>query len=100
MATRKTHSNAKAIVAKGLKEIMELMKDENNVDQVKERLIELNEAFHFKFVLNQVEKLEENVELWCAVIEASGFARSLEIYPEDSVSNVGSSHVAMKKICM
>ena len=117
MATRKTRGNAKAIVTKRIKEIVELMKDEINVDQVKERLIQLNEAFqdlqilhdayhsllktkesiedssrYFEFVLNQVETLEENVELWCTGIEASGFARSLEIHPEDSVSNVGSAH--------
>ena len=115
MATRKTRGNAKAIVTKRIREIMDLMTDENNFELVKERMAELNEAFrdfqtlhdafhsvlkdeeaieessmYFNLVSQQVQQLEENLELWSAGIEASRSLRSFEVKPEDSISNVGS----------
>ena len=91
------------------------MTDEENVDEVMRKSTELeealrkfqeaHEAFHcceetpaaieksgnyYASVLNQVEQLQVNVDIWLAGIEASKLTRSLEIHPEDRVSNVGS----------
>ena len=115
MEAKKARSSAKSVVTKKIKEISGLMTDEENVDEVMRKSTELEEAFkkfqeaheafhcrvetpaaieksgnYYASVLNQVEQLQVNVDIWLAGIEASKLTRSLEIHPEDSVSNVGS----------
>ena len=45
----------------------------------------------YELVSDQIKQLQENIELWLTGIEASEQVKSLDIRPEDSVSNVGST---------
>ena len=112
METRKARSSAKGIVTKKIKEISGLMTDESNADEVLKKSAELEQAFkkfqevheafhrqledpepigefgnYYQSVLNKVEQLQENVDVWLAGVEASRLLRSYEINPEDSISN-------------
>jgi len=112
METKKARSSAKSIVTKKIKEISGLMTDGSNTDEVLKRSAELEQAFkkfqeaheafhrqledpdsisesgnYYQSVLNKVEQLQENVEVWLAGVEASRLIRSCEINPEDSISN-------------
>ena len=112
METKKARSSAKSIVTKKIKEISGLMTDEGNADEVLKKSAELEQAFkkfqeaheafhrqledpdsisesgnYYQSVLNKVEQLQENVDVWLAGVEASRLIRSFEINPEDSISN-------------
>ena len=112
METKKAHSSAKSIVTKKIKEISGLMTDESNAEEVLKKSTELERAFkkfqevhkafhgqledpdvisesrkYYQSVLNKVEQLQENVDIWLAGVEASRLLRSCEINPEDSISN-------------
>ena len=90
------------------------MTDESNVDEVNRKSGELLEAFdkfqaihesfhkelidaesvreskkYYHLVSGQVDLLLENLEIWLTGIEATRVMSSLEINPDDSVSNVG-----------
>ncbi|KAJ7381310.1 hypothetical protein OS493_001431 [Desmophyllum pertusum] len=119
METKKARSSAKGIVTKKIKEISGLMTDETNVNEVIRKSAELEEAFkkfqevheeihsqleeleaieesgnYYELVLDQVKQLQENIDLWLAGVEASRLAKSFDVNPEDSVSNIGSSSSA------
>ena len=112
METKKARSSAKGIVTKKIKEISGLMTEESNADEVVKKSAELEQAFkkfqevheafhrqledpepigesgnYYQSVLNEVEQLQENVDVWLAGVEASWLLRSYEIHPEDSISN-------------
>ena len=112
METKKARSSAKSIVTKKIKEISSLMTVESNADEVLKKSAELEQAFkkfqeaheafhrqledpdpisesrnYYQSVLNKVEELQENVDIWLAGVEASRLLRSCEINPEDSISN-------------
>lgn len=118
METKKARSSAKGIVTKKIKEISGLMTDETNVNEVIRKSAELEEAFkkfqeaheeihsqleeleaieesgnYYELVLDQVKQLQENIDLWLAGVEASRLAKSFDVNPEDSVSNIGSRSV-------
>ena len=124
METKKARSSAKGIVTKRIEEISGLMTDESNVDEVMKKLDELEEVFkkfqeghetshshledpdsieesrnYYESVLNQVEELQENVDLWLAGVEGSRLIRSFEINPEDSISIVSSRSVMSRSSC-
>ena len=75
------------------------MTDESNADEVLKKSAELEQAQledaelisesgnYYQSVLNKVEQLQENVDIWLAGLEASRLLRSCEINPEDSTSN-------------
>ena len=121
MEAKKARSSAKSVVTKKIKEISGLMTDEENVDEVMRKSTELEEAFrkfqeaheafhcrvetsgaieksdnYYASVLDQVEQLQVNVDIWLTEIKASKLTRSLEMHPEDSVSNVGSHSVVSR----
>ena len=106
METRKARSSAKGIVTKKIKEISGLMTDEGNADEVLKKSAELEQAFkkfqgaheafhrqledpepigesgnYYQSVLNKVEQLHENVDVWLVGVEASRLLRSCEINP-------------------
>ena len=112
METKKACSRAKGIVTKKIKEISGLMTEESNADEVIKRSFELEQAFkkfqqahkafhsqledpevigesgnYYESVLDEVEQLQENVDVWLAGVEASRLVRSYEINPEGSISN-------------
>ena len=114
MATKKARSSAKAVITTKINEIIALMTDEGNVEEVNRKSSELleasdkfqaiHEAFHtelidaesvresekyYQLVSEEVELLLENLEIWLTGIEATRAVSSLEIRPEDSISNVG-----------
>lgn len=90
------------------------MTDESNVDEVMKGSIELektfkkfqgaHEAFHsyledplaieessnyYELIYQQVDRLQQNVDIWLAGIRASNFMKSFDVNSEDSMSNVG-----------
>ena len=112
MEAKKARSSAKGIVTKKIKEISGLMTEESNADEVIKKSAELEQAFkkfqeaheafhsqledpepirestnYYELVLNEVEQLQENVDVWLAGVEASWLLRSYDINPEDSISN-------------
>ena len=113
MATKKARSSAKAVVTRKINEIIALMTDEGNVEEVNKKSGELLEAFdkfqaihetfhkelidaesvrksekYYQLVSGQVDLLLENLEIWLTGIEATRAMSSIEVRPEDSVSNV------------
>ena len=114
MATKKARSSAKAVVTRKINEIIALMTDEGNVEEVNKKSGELLEAFdkfqaiheafhkelmdaesvresekYYQLVSGQVDLLLENLEIWLTGIEATRAVSSIEVRPEDSISNVG-----------
>ena len=112
METKKACTSAKGVVTKKIKEISGLTTDESNADEVLKKSAELEQAFkkfeeahevfhrqledpepigesrnYYQSVLNKVEQLQENVDIWLAGVEDSRLLRSCEINPEDSISN-------------
>ena len=112
MKTKKARSRAKGIVTKKIKEISGPMTEEGNADEVIKKSSELEQAFkkfqeaheafhsqledpeaivesgnYYKSVLDEVEKLQENIDVWLAGVEAPRLVRWYEINSEDSVSN-------------
>ena len=90
------------------------MTDEGNVEEVNKKSGELLEAFdkfqaiheafhkelidaesviesekYYQLVSGQVDLLLENLEIWLTGIEATRAVSSIEVRPEDSISNVG-----------
>ena len=117
MENKKARGEAKEVVTSKIKEITRLMADANNAELVANQLRELkgvfrnfqatHEAFHnqlgdkesieqsamyYELVSDQVKQLQDNIELWLAGIETSKLIKSLNVYPDDSVSNAGSPH--------
>ena len=99
-------------MTKKIKEISGPMPEEGNADEVIKKSSELEQAFkkfqeaheafhsqledpeanvesgnYYKSVLDEVEKLQENIDVWLAGVEAPRLVRWYEINPEDSVSN-------------
>ena len=124
METRKARSSAKGIVTKKIKEISGLMTDESNADEVLKKSAELEQAFkkfqeahkafhrqledpepigesgnYYQSVLNKVEQLQENVDVWLAGVEASRLLRSCEMNPEDSISNASLRTITSRSSC-
>ena len=114
MATKKARSSAKAVVTGKINEIIALMTDEGNVEEVNKKSGELLEAFdkfqaihetfhkelidaesvrksekYYQLVSGQVDLLLENLEIWLTSIEATRAVSSIEVRPEDSISNFG-----------
>ena len=54
---------------------------------------------YYESVLNQVEQLQENVDLYLAGVEESRLITSFEINPEDSISTVSSRSVMSPLSC-
>ena len=120
METKRARSTAKGVVTRKIKEITDLMTDENNVDKVNKKANELQEAFnkfevahrtfhsqllereaieesamYYESVFDQVEHLQEHVDVWLTGIETTRLINSFQVRPDDSVSNVGTrSHVS------
>ena len=108
MGTKKARSSARAVVTRKINEIIALMTDEGNVKEVNKKSGELLEPFDkfqatheafqkelidaksvYQLVFGQVDLLLENLEIWLTGIEATRAVSSIEVRPEDSVSNVG-----------
>ena len=112
--TKKARSSAKAVVTRKINEIIALMTNEGNVEEVNKKSGELLEAFdkfqaiheafhkelidaesvresekYYQLVSGQVDLLLENLEIWLTGIEATRAVSSIEVRPEDSISNVG-----------
>ena len=114
MATKKARSSAKAVVTRKINEIIALMTDKGNVEEVNKKSGELLEAFdkfqaiheafhkelidaesvresekYYQLVSGQVDLLLKNLEIWLTGVEATRIVSSIEVRPEDSISNVG-----------
>ena len=114
MGTKKARSSARAVVTRKINEIIALMTDEGNVEEVNKKSGELLEPFdkfqatheafqkelidaksvresekYYQLVSGQVDLLLENLEIWLSGIEATRAVSSIEVRPEDSVSNFG-----------
>ena len=114
---QRSRSSAKRVVTKRQRELLELIKDSNNVDQVREKVLELelalrnfNEAHKYDAELIDDSAIQESVEYFesvkrmgTALIQTfDAWLKSVEfklqeeldiaigIRPQDSISNVGS----------
>ena len=115
---QRSRSSAKGVVTKRQRELLELMKDSNNVDQVRAKVLELelalkkfNEA-HDKYhaeliddsaIQNSIEYFEsvkrmgtaliQTFDVWLKSVEfklQEELDLAISLRPEDSISNVGS----------
>ena len=120
---RASRGHARGIITKLINESVKLMTNENNVALVKERLLQIKNAFrsfevkhkdfhtqlkdensildstlYFEEVVKMVSEIDEEINAWLQGNDASNLDMRDSICPEDSVSNAGSQRSTQSSI--